>query len=158
MNNGISAEFGGASGGAVNVVTRSGANTMHGDAFIFLQNGALNARPPIENAPKAPDLTRYRTGVANGGSIVHDRTFYYAAFEQEHQRSQTASDIDPGVTSLLNAALVGGLYPGLPVRSLNTGFAPTARGNGSVRKNRSAIERTQLPLAQVRLHEQSRGR
>ncbi len=127
VNNGISAEFGGASGGAVNVVTRSGANAMHGDAFVFLQNGGLNARPPVENAPKAPDLVRYRAGVANGGAIVHDRTFYYAAFEQEHQRSQSASDVEPGVSSLINAALAAGLYPGLPVRGLSTGFTPTAR-------------------------------
>lgn len=37
VNNGISAEFGGASGGSINVVTRSGANQMHGDAFVFAQ-------------------------------------------------------------------------------------------------------------------------
>ena len=44
VNNGMSAESGGASGGAVNIVTRSGVNAMHGDAFIFLQKGALDAR------------------------------------------------------------------------------------------------------------------
>jgi hypothetical protein len=132
VNNGISAEFGGASGGAVNVVTRSGANAMHGDAFIFLQNGALNARPPVENAAKTPDLSRYRIGVANGGAIVHDRTFYYAAFEQEHQRSQSASDIEPAVASLINTALAAGLYRGLPVRGLSAGLFPTARAETEV--------------------------
>jgi hypothetical protein len=88
VNNGISAESGGASGGQVNIVSRSGANAMHGDAFLFVQSGALDARPPIEDAPVAPALTRYRVGLANGGAIVRDQTFYYAAVEQEHERSQ----------------------------------------------------------------------
>src|SRR5437870_394960 len=46
--NGWSAERGGASGGAINVVTKSGANILHGDAFLFAQNGALNAKPFLE--------------------------------------------------------------------------------------------------------------
>ena len=126
VNNGISAESGGASGGVVNIVTRSGVNAIHGDAFIFLQNGGLDARPPIEDAPTAPNLGRYRIGAANGGAIVRDRTFYYAAVEQEHERSQVAADIDASVASIVNKALAGGPYPSFPLRSLNAGFAPTS--------------------------------
>jgi hypothetical protein len=100
---------------------------MHGDAFLFIQNGVLNARPPVGEGPVAPDLKRYRVGVANGGAIVRDRTFYYAAIEQEHERSQVAGDIDPEVAVDVNRALSAGLYPAFPIRSLNTGFAPTAR-------------------------------
>jgi outer membrane receptor protein involved in Fe transport len=76
VNSGISAEFGGASGGSVNIVTRSGANQMHGDAFVFAQNGVLNARPPIENEAAKPDLSRYRAGLSNGAAIRKDRSFY----------------------------------------------------------------------------------
>ena len=47
VNAGLSAETGGASGGAINVVTRIGTNQIHGDAFLFLQNGSLNARNPL---------------------------------------------------------------------------------------------------------------
>lgn len=126
VNNGISAESGGASGGQVNIVSRSGANAMHGDAFLFVQNGALDARPPIEDAPVAPALNRYRLGFANGGAIARDRTFYYTAVEQEHERSQTSADIGRSVASTINGALAAGLYPSLPVRALNTGFVPTA--------------------------------
>jgi hypothetical protein len=132
VNSGISTESGGASGGAVNVVTRSGVNAMHGDAFLFVQDGALNARTPIEDSPSASDLHRYRFGVANGGAIVRDRTFYYAAFEQESERSQVASDIDPAVAPVLNSALATGLYSAFPVRSLHTGFAPTAHAETEV--------------------------
>jgi hypothetical protein len=95
VNNGISAEFGGASGGSVNVVTRSGTNQMHGDAFVFAQNGALDARPPIENELLKPDLSRYRIGLANGAALKKNETFYYAAFEQEYQRGQEDSVVNP---------------------------------------------------------------
>ncbi len=44
VNNGQSAEFGGAAGGAINVVTRVGQNQFHGDAFAFFQNERFNAR------------------------------------------------------------------------------------------------------------------
>src|SRR5438093_5030463 len=47
VNNGISAEFGGAAGGAINVVTRVGQNEFHGEAFTFFQNEWFNGREPF---------------------------------------------------------------------------------------------------------------
>ena len=49
VNNGLSAESGGGASGPINVITKSGVNTLHGDAFLFVQNGALNAREPFTN-------------------------------------------------------------------------------------------------------------
>ena len=83
VNAGLSAETGGASGGSINVITRSGANDVHGDAFLFAQDGAFNARNPFETESARPILHRYRTGVALGGALVRDKTFFYAGFEQE---------------------------------------------------------------------------
>ena len=48
VNQGLSAEVGGAAGGSINVITKSGANIHHGDVFLFAENGALDARPPLE--------------------------------------------------------------------------------------------------------------
>ena len=78
VNNGLSAESGGASGGSINVITRSGTNAIHGDAFLFAQDGALNARDPFETQSGKPSFRRFRTGFALGGPLVRDRTFYYA--------------------------------------------------------------------------------
>ncbi|MDQ2841614.1 MAG: TonB-dependent receptor [Acidobacteriota bacterium] len=127
VNNGISAEFGGASGGSINVVSKSGVNQLHGDAFVFAQDGQLNARPPIENEAQKPDLSRYRTGFSNGGAIQKNKTFYYAAFEQEHQRGQADSIIDPLLASQVNDALTSGTFRRLATRQINTGFFSTAR-------------------------------
>jgi hypothetical protein len=127
VNNGLSAESGGASGGSINVITRSGSNTIHGDAFLFAQDGALNARDPFETESGKPSFRRFRAGVALGGPIVKDKTFYYAAVEQEHNRGQIGSDIDPTVASTINAFLATGAFSGLATRQITTAFSPIAR-------------------------------
>jgi hypothetical protein len=127
VNNGLSAESGGASGGSINVITRSGTNIVHGDAFLFAQDGALNARDPFENEAGKPSFRRFRAGLALGGPIVKDRTFYYVAVEQEHNRGQIGSDIDPTVASTINAFLATGAFPGLATRQITTAFSPIAR-------------------------------
>ncbi len=127
VNNGLSAESGGASGGSINVITRSGTNIVHGDAFLFAQGGVLNARDPFETELAKPSFRRFRSGVALGGPILKDRTFYYAAAEQEHNRGQAGSDIDPAVVSTINTFLATGAFPGLATRQLATSFFPIAR-------------------------------
>jgi hypothetical protein len=127
VNNGLSAESGGASGGSINVITRSGANTLHGDAFLFAQDAAFNARDPFENEAGKPSFRRFRSGVALGGPIIKDRTFYYAAMEQEHNRGQSGSDIDPLAASAINAFLSAGGFPRLATRQITTNFFPVSR-------------------------------
>jgi hypothetical protein len=127
VNNGLSAESGGASGGSINVITRSGTNTIHGDTFIFVQDAALDSRDPFEMEPGKPSFRRFREGFALGGPIVKGRTFYYAAVEQEHNRGQIGSDIDPAVASTINSFLATGGFPGLATRQITTGFSPIAR-------------------------------
>ena len=127
VNNGLSAESGGASGGSINVITRSGTNTIHGDAFLFAQDGALNARDPFEKEAGKPSFRRFRAGFALGGPVVKDRTFYYVAVEQEHNRGQIGSDIDPTVASTINAFLATGAFSGLATRQITTAFSPIAR-------------------------------
>src|SRR6266567_5269783 len=127
VNNGLSAESGGASGGSINVITRSGTNTIHGDAFLFAQDGALNARDPFETESAKPSFRRFRAGFALGGPAIKDKTFYYAALEQEHNRGQIGSDIDPTVASTINAFLATGAVPRLATRQITTAFSPIAR-------------------------------
>jgi outer membrane receptor for ferrienterochelin and colicin len=127
VNNGLSAESGGASGGSINVITRSGTNTVHGDAFIFVQDGALNARDPFETEPGKPSFRRFRAGFALGGPVVKDRTFYYAAVEQEHNRAQIGSDLDPTAAATINSFLATGAFPSLATRQITTSFSPVAR-------------------------------
>jgi outer membrane receptor for ferrienterochelin and colicin len=127
VNNGLSAEYGGASGGSINVVTRTGANVIHGDAYIYFQDEALNARDPFQTTPGNPAFRRYRIGSSIGGPIIKNRAFFHAAIEQESNRGQIGSDIDPSLASAINAFLAKGSFPRLNVRQITTGFAPIAR-------------------------------
>jgi hypothetical protein len=95
--------------------------------FYFAQNGSLNARNPFETEQTAPSLHRYRTGLALGGPIVKDRTFYYVGFEQEHSRSREDSSFTPSVASAVNRVLASGVYPDLGTRRVSDDSFPTAR-------------------------------
>ena len=72
---GYSAEFGRASGGVVNTVTRSGGNDVHGTAYWFFRNRSLNARDPF--ATYNPPEVRHQAGGSIGGPIKRDKLFYF---------------------------------------------------------------------------------
>ncbi len=123
VNHGFAPESGGGAGGVVDVQTRAGFNRPHGDAFLFVQNGALNGTPPLEFTPYKPDESRLRAGLALGGAIQADKTFYYIAAEQESARGEDTNDLRPARLAQINAALQQlGPLRGLILRS---GFLPT---------------------------------
>ena len=123
VNHGFAAESGGGAGGSIDVQTRVGVNKIHGDAFIFAQNGTLNATSPLGLYPSKPDETRYRAGVALGGPIQRDKTFYYVAAEQEIAHGQDVDDLKPATLSSINAAIQN--YQPLGGLVLQSGFFPT---------------------------------
>ncbi len=123
VNHGFAAQSGGGAGGSIDVETRRGVDKMHGDAFTFVQNGGLNAIPPLGVYPRRPDENRVRVGVALGGPIQRDRTFYYAAGEQEIAHGEDANDLKPGTVAAINAAVAN--YSPLNHLVLQPGFFPT---------------------------------
>lgn len=125
VNNGLSAEFGGAAGGAINVVTKTGANEFHGDAFTFFQNERFNARNPFSDpASSRPRFRRSQPGGALGGPLKRDRAFFYIALEQEHLTAEDESEIDRATRTRINSLLATGFAPHLAVRSLSARHFP----------------------------------
>jgi hypothetical protein len=80
VSNSYSAEYGRATGGVINAVTKSGANDIHGSAFYFHRNSALDARNFFDGAAK-PLFRRHQFGGAAGGPIIENRTFWFANYE-----------------------------------------------------------------------------
>ena len=76
------AEYGWKPGAVVNVGLKSGTNHLHGSAFGFGRDGALDARNYF-NADPAPKLTRTleQFGGSLGGGIVKDKVFFFGAYE-----------------------------------------------------------------------------
>ena len=81
--------------GAVNVVTRSGGNAVHGDAFYFFRDHHLSAYPFLfrDNATPDPFFDRRQFGVAGGGPLRRDLVFVFADWEQNVQRAAAATTL-----------------------------------------------------------------
>ena len=75
-----SADYGKTSGGVINAVTRSGSNELHGTAYEFLRNSALDTRNFFDPA-KPPPFKRNQFGAGAGGPIKKNRTFFFADYE-----------------------------------------------------------------------------
>lgn len=81
------AEYGRNSGAIVNIVTKSGTNNHHGSLFEFFRNSWLDARNFFN--PKPDPQTAFRNnqyGVALGGPIVKNKTFWFTSWEGQRER------------------------------------------------------------------------
>jgi hypothetical protein len=86
--NNFDADQGMAAGAAVTVVTKSGTNEFHGSAFTLLNNESFNANTFANNAfgLKKPELKNNIYGGTLGGPIVHNKLFFFGAWERYQAR------------------------------------------------------------------------
>ena len=80
LTNSFSAEYGRSAGGVVNSVLKSGTNQLHGSAFYFIRNSALDARNYFDPVV-IPPFRRNQFGASAGGPIKKDKLFYFADYE-----------------------------------------------------------------------------
>jgi len=118
----VSAEFGGAAGGLVNVVTHTGQNLWHGDTTFFLQNEKLNARNAEVETGGRPLARKYQPGVSAGGPIRRDRTFFFFALEQSWEDAQEWSDAPRRNAAAIASALASPAYARSGVHALLPGL------------------------------------
>lgn len=100
-----SAEFGTSAGAVVNVSTKSGTNQFHGDAWDYIQNGALNANAYFNNYNGIPrgQYDQNQFGGTFGGPIKRDKTFFFVSYEN------LISHLQQTLTSTVpTTAMVGG--------------------------------------------------
>jgi hypothetical protein len=107
-----SAELGGASGAVINIISKSGTNELHGSAYGYFRNSALDAadpfaisqalqpgqtfvpsQPDIQGTPVKNSLSRYQFGGTAGFPIKKDKSFLFLGFEGLRQDSQNAVPI-----------------------------------------------------------------
>jgi hypothetical protein len=112
--NSYAPEFGRATGGIVNVVTKSGTNDFRGNIFGFLRHKSIQSRnalaPLIDNDPnKKPPFTRVQYGATFGGPIKKDRTFFFASFEQRRRQESGffTADVAAGLNNSITIPLPG---------------------------------------------------
>src|SRR5437016_5716841 len=142
VTNSFAPEFGRSSGGVVNVVTKSGTNEFHGNAFGFLRHRSFQARNAF--APVSdPPFTRAQYGGTIGGHFDKGedengtkqyRSFFFFAFEQR-QRHESGF-----FTSNVRAGLNSSVTIGAP-------FLPFTQTFGNISSRQSAYVSTLLSTA-----------
>ena len=85
----FSAEYGNASGGVVNIVSKSGTNSFHGTAFEYLRNGSLNAKNYFGLTHDS--LHRNQYGGSIGGPILKNKLFFFGTYQGTPVSSASAS-------------------------------------------------------------------
>lgn len=75
-----SAEFGGAGGAQINIVTKSGSNNFHGDIYEFVRSNTFDART-FTDPSNIPHLAQNQFGASFGGPIRKNSTFFFANYE-----------------------------------------------------------------------------
>ncbi len=115
ITNGYAPEYGRASGGVVNIITRSGSNDFHGDVYGYLRNRNFQAVNPFSTVPD-PAYTRVQAGTAFGGPIKKDKTYYYFSYEttRRHETGFSSVGSPNGTFGMVNfdASPVFGAPPG----------------------------------------------
>jgi hypothetical protein len=79
ITNTFDAEYGRNSGSVVNVITKSGGNTFHGNVYEYFRNTILDARGYPDTSK--PQLNQNQFGGTFGGPIKKDRTFFFLSYE-----------------------------------------------------------------------------
>jgi len=99
------AEYGRATGGVINIVTKAGGNEFHGNVFGFLRNKAFQARNAFSGEvdpatgqlnPVKQAFTRVQAGATFGGAFKRDKTFYFFSYEDTLREETGFSSIGQG--------------------------------------------------------------
>jgi len=123
ITNNYAAEYGRASGGVVNIITRSGSNDFHGDVYGYLRNRNFQAVNPFSTV-KNPAYTRVQAGAAFGGALKKDKTFYYFSYEITRRHETGFSSIGTGNFGLQPFDASGIFSPLLPPGSVQLQLTP----------------------------------
>lgn len=119
VTSGAQAEFGRALGGFINVVTKSGSNSLHGDLYGYFRNQRFNAANPLSNNRLPSTQAQY--GASLGGPLVRDRSFYFGNLEQRQLNQSGLITIAPSDVAAINRRLDAVGYQGARI---STGIFP----------------------------------
>ncbi len=98
LTNNFDAQYGNYSGGQIIVATKSGTNAIHGDAFEFLRNTALDAKPFFSS--QRAQFEQNQFGGTVGGPIKRDKIFWFA----DYQGTRSTQGQDTGVQTVPSLA------------------------------------------------------
>jgi len=113
------AENGKRAGGQISIVTSAATNQLHGSAFEYLRNSALDARNFFDQTIGAPPFKRNQFGGSLGGPLKKDKIFLFGTYEAYVQRlSVSSASVVPGTFARKGLLTDGSPVPGLKLEML----------------------------------------
>ncbi len=119
VTSGAQAELGRALGGYINVVTKSGTNTLRGTVYDFVRDDSLNGENALSGT-KLP-MNQSQFGASVGGPVAANRTFFFANAEMRQLDQTGLTTIPDGNVAVINAQLRATGYQG---PAISTGVYP----------------------------------
>jgi len=130
LNN--SAEFGNSAGAITSLVTKSGTNQLHGSAWEYLRNDALDANPFFANHDADP-ANRHKTplhlnqfGGTVGGPIMKSKLFFFGAYQGDRFLTSSPGPVQVESPQFRSATIVA--FPNSVAALLYKNFAPSTQG------------------------------
>jgi carboxypeptidase family protein/TonB-dependent receptor-like protein len=146
--NGYAAEFGRATGGVINIVSKSGTNQFHGNIYNFFRNERLDARNAFASSQSQdPPFKRNQPGFTLGGPIKKDRVFFFTAYEGLIRRESAFTSILSDRTILqptagqqdLISTLIGSGAPAFVMQGQQLQALLTTSPNSPIAANRNTF-------------------
>src|SRR5579872_1968789 len=141
INTDYTTEFGRATAGIVNIITKSGSNAWHGTAYEYFRNSEMDARS-ILSVPGFNVLRQNQFGVSLGGPLRKDKTFIFANYEAQRRAESPTynSAVLNNITAINN---VKTSVFGLPAENLSV-LRDGNTDNGFVRLDENINARNNL--------------
>ena len=129
VTNQFTAQYGGAAGSVVNIITKSGTNQFHGSAFWFHNNNHLNSRSNLDKqlSSSSPFRTENQFGGTLGGPVVHDKTFFFLSAQRWTDRRLGSGAIIRGVPTEEGRSLLRSIAGTRPTVQALLDFLPPAQ-------------------------------
>ncbi len=116
MTNQYSVDFGRNTGAQVNVITKSGSNSFHGEAWDYYRTSdfySLTNVQKTQGLTEVPGFTRHQAGASIGGPIIKDKTFFFALYQYDGQRPEP----QPGTLTLMPTPAGFAALQNVPLRA-----------------------------------------
>ncbi len=127
VTNQFAPEFGNAAGGLVNVISRSGTNGFHGNAFLFARDEALDGRNAFVTDAEKPPFRRKNLGATLGGPVIRNKTFFFASVEHMKRNESDIVTLSDATVGTINSVLASRPIPNGGVKSVMNGVFPVDR-------------------------------
>jgi Carboxypeptidase regulatory-like domain/TonB-dependent Receptor Plug Domain len=131
ITNSAPASYGRTAGGVINSITRSGTNELHGSAYEFFRNSALDARNFFDITQSPPPFHRNQFGADAGGRIIKDKLFIFGDYEGVRQ-SLTTTTVDIVPSAAARSGADPRVLPYLALYPLPNGSVNGLTGNFSL--------------------------